>query len=305
MADEIVLSGMSSDVAAAAAAEYLLYLAERGSLAMLPQLHYAGSVDLRRSNVISVPLEGLGGYDTPSTTTAEAADTANQAYSDNHADITVGKYTKVYSLGDMARITMGDIINPTALALDAAAVGANVATNLICTVGSTFTATSSPGTGLDADIPSLLAAIGKVGTLNCDTSRGFAGVLHGQQWSDVTVDYATAGVAIPFTDNAPTVLPELRPGHKGLWLGVDWWHNNRVPAVNSGADRGGCIFAYGGIIWGDASALVEDANQYAIGRNVLFERQRQARGGRTEWVTHVQIGASKGVEAGLMYFSDL
>lgn len=305
MADEVALGALNGDIAESTAAEALLLRAERSYLGNLATIHYAGSVNYTRSNVLSVLAEGLLGYDTPTGTTGETSSAANTAYTDTKTQLTIAKYTKVYEPTDIIRMILGDIINPQALAMDAVATSANVLTNLIATAVASFTATAGPGSGVDADIPSLLAGIGKMETLNCDKTKGFTGVLHGQQWSDIYVDLGAAGGVIPFIIETGTILQLMGSGYKGKWLGVEWYSNNRVPTANTGADRAGGIWAYGGIAYGDGQYVAEDpVNQMVIGRNGMFERSRVAEAGMTKYVGHTMVGCSKVLEAGVCYQSD-
>ncbi|MCA9495242.1 MAG: hypothetical protein KC621_35180, partial [Myxococcales bacterium] len=217
------------------------------------------------------------------------------------------KHTHVIKPSDMAKMVLGatGILNPQALAQNAAAIGAATLTDLFCDLLDGFAATATPGTGVDLDIATLLLAIGKLGTLNVDTSKGVSGALHGQQWSDVGVDAETTGGAIQYTFTGDREkLIALSPGAKGTWLGVDWLHSNRVVTMNAGADRGGAIWSYGAIAWGDGEYVAEDQNQMVIGRNVLFERDRDAPAGQTQYVTHLMAGASRALEAGRTIYSD-
>lgn len=304
MANETTIAALSADVAEAVAAEYLLLLADRAYIGNLPTLHYAGSVNDRYSNVLSVAHAGLGGY-TGLASTAESTAVANTVLGDGKTQITVAKFSKNHQPSDMIRMIMGGTFNPQALALDAAAAGAATLSDLIADVIDGFTATAGPGSGINLDIPSLLAGVGKMGTLNADLSKGVTGALHGQQWSDVLEDYATVGGVIPFT-NGIGDLAVLRGGsYLGTWLGVEWHRSNRVVTANAGADRAGGLFAFGGVVWADGQYVVEDpANQMVIGRNVLFERTRLGTAGATNYTTHTSVGVAKALEAGVTIISD-
>ncbi|MEQ1568808.1 MAG: hypothetical protein ABMA64_24435, partial [Myxococcota bacterium] len=230
MANETVLAALNSDAAEAVFAQYLLLLADRNFIGNLPTLHYAGSCNDRFSNVVSVPAYGLMGYDSAAST-AEASAASNTVLTDAKYQITVSKYTHVLQPSDISKMILGatGVLDPAVLAMNAAAIGAAKLSDLLCDVIDGFTATAGPGSGIDADIPSLLAAVGKMGTLNVDKSRGFTGVLHGQQWSDILVDAATTGGAIQFTfQNEASGLLQLSPGAKGRWAGIDWFETNRV-----------------------------------------------------------------------------
>lgn len=307
MADTLI-AGLSAAQAEAIQAAYLLMLADRNWLGGLPTLHYAGRVNDMLSNVLTVVHYGLMGYDSAAQT-AEGASPAATELSDGKTQITVNKHTHIISPSDMAKMILGasKVLDPGTLALNAAAIGAAKLSDLICDVIDGFTATAGPGTGNNATLGDLLAAIGMMGTLNVDKSRGFTGVLHGQQWSDILVDAEATAGAIAFTlgqgESAP--LLQLSPGAKGKWGGIDWIDSNRVVTANAGADRAGGIWGYGGVVWGDGLAPVEDpGQQVAVGQNVLFERDRNAPAGMTSYVTHTYLGVSKALECGVTFISD-
>lgn len=298
MADTTIAS-LTSDQAEAAVAQFLLTLADRNWLGGLPQLIDIGSCNNMNSNVLSIPAYDLMGASSASAT-AEGAAYVPIALGDAKYQVTVAKYTHAHTPTDIVRIIKGGVINPQNLAMNALAIGAAKLSDLIATAGSTFTATAGPGTGTDLDIPSILAAVGLLGTLNVDLSMGVAGVVHGQQWSDALVDSATTG---GMQANQDPRIFDLKPGSQGRMWGVDWTVSNRVPTVNAGADRGGSIFAKGGIIIGRGELPADGPDQVPMGFT-FFERARQALAGKTDWVTHVYLGVSKALEAGITLVSD-
>lgn len=301
MAGETSLSSLNSDVSAAAAAGYALLLADRNWIGNLATLMYAGRINDLRSNVLRFMFAGFDGYSSTAST-AEVSGASNTAIADTQVDVTVGKSTLIHQPSDIVRMTFGSVINPARLAESAVASGAATLTDGICGVIDDFTATAGPGSGVDLDVPSLLAAVGKTMTLNLPPDVMPTGILHGQQWSDVTVDSASTGGAIQFL-LANSDLLRFRPGNKGVAFGIDWYESNRVVTANAGADRAGAIFSRTGVLWGDGIYVAEDMNQLALG-NTLFERQRVAASGLTSYVTHVMIGVSKGLEAGVTVISD-
>lgn len=301
-----LFSGLTASAAEAIQAQYLLLLADRNWMGNLPTLHYAGAINGSFSNVLTVPHYGLIGYDSMSLRD-ESASVATTALSDGQTQITVQSYAHSIKPSDIAKMVLGStgVLDPSMLAMNGASLAAAKLTDLICDVIDGFSATAGPGTGTDLDISSLLLAIGKLGTLNVDLSRGVSGVLHGQQWSDVGVDAETTGGAIQYTfSGSQEMMIQLSPGAKGRWLGVDWFHSNRVVTANAGADRAGAIWTYGGVAWGDGVYAAEGPEQMVLGRNVLFERDRDAPAGQTAYVTHTMVGVSKALEAGVTIISD-
>lgn len=305
MAGESTLVTFTSDVAEAASAEYLLTLANRDALPNHPALFYAGKINDTLSNVIKIPHYAIAGATRPAQT-PDAQAVGYTAISDSSTNITVALHRKVHAPGDIAKMAVGRILNPQVLGVDGAIANSMQLTKLIATAVGSFSATAGPGTGVDADVPTLLAAIGRMFTLNVDTSGGFMGILHGQQWSDILVDFSAVGGAIPFISGTEAMMTLRGGSYRGLWLGVDWFSNNEVQSANAGADYAGGIFAKGGIVWGDGEFAIEEPGaQIALGRNGMFERGRNVTTGVTEYATSFAAGVSKALEAGVSYISDL
>lgn len=292
----------------ALALEYELLLAARDALPNHPVLQagYKGVVNMRASNVLKVPLVGLGGYDVP----AQYGENIEVPYTDvtdSSYTITVARQAKAYSATDLAKLVDAvGVLDVPALAADAVRSMAVRWTDLVCDVIDGFSTTES-NTGVDLDTVMVMSAIAKYGALN---SNGVVsvpmGVLHGVQWGDWMQDLATAvGGALQFSPASSEIVALRGQSYQGSFLGIDWFKNNRVVTANAGADRAGAIFGAGSIGWADALVDVEDpANQISIGGKVLFERERNARAGTTGRVSSAFLGVSKAQELGVSIISD-
>ena len=298
MADT-TLTSLTSDQAEAAVAAFLLALADRNWTGGDPRVRDIGRCNFLNSNVVSIAAYELAGAQA-ATQTGEGSAYAPIALGDAKYSCTVVKYTHANTPTDIARIIKGGVFSPQNFALNALMIGAIQLTKLLATAGAGFTATAGPGSGIDADIPSILAGVGKLGTLNPDLSLGAAGWLHSQQWADLLVDSAATG---GMQANQDPEIFDLKPGGQGRLWGVDWTVSNHVPTANAGADRAGCIFAANALLYAGGMVPVDTDGQVSMDFT-LYERDRDALSGKTSHVTHVYLGVSKGLEAGVTFISD-
>lgn len=300
---------------------YVLLLAERNALPRHPAMYFADPIDRRATNVIKVPFLGLNSYNLAAPF-ADGASVPNTALSTGAGTITVVRQSMSRSATDLARMVQPDgRISTVAFAMDAMMSHASQLTNLICDVIDGYTATAGPGSGVAADVVSIMAMIGAARVNNL-AGPAYMGVLHGQQWNHLIQDGGTSlGTAPGGTQLYNPQLAALQflrgQSYIGSWLGVDWFINNRVVNINGVTDRAGALFSYGGVLIGQGlfSGVVEDSNnQFLIGSmqgadgaplgaTTLVERDREASVGETAIVSHSYVGVSKGIEAGITYIS--
>lgn len=290
--------------------DFLMLLADRAALPEHPALYYDGPVDGTGSSTSKVPHVGLDGYDLPDEV-GDGADIVYKAITDSSSTVAVVRYSKGYERTDLvAMIEKGRIATgPAPLAMDAVMAMANRLTDLICDVIDGFAAQAGPGSGSDLTVAAVLATAGALRVNNVSGVGGFMGVIHGQQWSDLIVDGGSAltGGTQQYNPQLASLQVLRGSAYQETWLGIDWFISNRVKTANAGADRAGAVFGRGGVIWKDGrlSNVVEDpTNQAVIGGRVLFERDRAAKGGRTGYISHGYLGASKGTESGITLISD-
>lgn len=299
--NSIVYSGIGDlALSEAISGQYLAMLHDDRALPNEPALTYVGRINDMRSNVIKVPHIGLGGYDIMSQT-ADGATVANTALTDSSSTVTVVRYSKAYSATDLAKMTSGGLIDPAAFAADAFQAFNGRLAQLACDAGDGFTLTGGTTT-VDLDAADILATLGLAEINNL---RGpFMCVLHGQQWSDLSVDLGTAvGGSLQFAPATPELIAYKSTSFKGSWLGVNFYVLNRVNA--DGADRLGFLAGPGSLLWADGAPPVEDSSQQmAVGSNILFERDRDAKAGETAYVQHAYAGLSIGLQNGITIKSD-
>lgn len=291
-------------------AEFLLTIGDRAALPQHPALYYAGSVDAMGSMTIRVPHVGLGGVEQPDPI-AEGSDIVLSPITDGSTSVVVSRYSKGYETSDAVRMAQrGDMVGMQPLSVDAINAYQMRLTNLIANQADGFATQAGPGTGNDLTVASVLAAVGAVAVGNVDGSGGYMGVLHGQQWSDLIVNGGT-GLTGGTQERSPELASvQILRGQAFLssWLGVDWYRSNQVPTANAGADRAGAIFGRGGIIWADGRHSGVDLNpmdSFILGNGeILFDRDRNAKGAETAYIMHCYLGVSLGIEAGVTLISD-
>lgn len=290
--------------------EFVLTIGDRAALPQHPALMYVGMVDASGSTTKKIPHLGLGGVEQPDPI-AEGSDSTVGSITDGSTTVAVARYDKGYETSDAVRMVQNvDRVGMQPLSVDALLAYYMRLTNLIANVADDFTTQAGPGTGNNLTVASTISAIGALAVNNVDGSRGYMGLLHGQQWSDLISNGGTGLNGGTQERNPELAAISVLRGQSFLnsWLGVDWYRSNQVPTANSGADRAGAIFGHGGIMWSDGRHGGVDLNpmdQFLIGEGrVLFERDRNARGAETAYIMHGYLGVSKGIEAGITLISD-
>jgi len=297
MANEILYAGVADQrTAEALTADYLMLAADRNSLPNHPALHYAGDTAGIGSNTLKVPHTNLLGGDLPQSV-ADGAAVPNTAWTTGATTVTTGRYAKSYGPSDMARFTdsLGLLAGPT-LAQDAFASAQLSLTSSIAGLMGGFSNTVG-ASGVNLSIANVLAALTllEVGYQGGIMPGGAMGVIHTVQGGDLRTALATAtGGALQW--NVPAEQLVLRgTGFRGRYLDVDWFVSGYVP-MSGVNDRGGAIFVQGGVVWGDMSVSAEGTEQLAIGGKVLFERDRNAPSGITQFVSANFHGVSEGID---------
>jgi hypothetical protein len=283
--------------------EFLLILADRVVLVDHPALFKIDDIDGRRTNVVKVPHIDLMGTALPSPA-GDGASVANTPVNNSSSTVAVTRQTQAYGRTDLAGIVAGDTFNATAFAMNAVLNYQLVLVELVTDIIDDFAGVSGIS-GQDLDVATWLGAAGATRVGNVQGS--LLGIIHGQQWSDLTIDIGAAVGGT--TQNDPTAHAQatsaMPTGWQGRVLGVDTLTSNRVRTANAGADYAGGIFGRGGVLWGQGTPQVEiPALQTLIGDRVLYELDRHGRSGETAYVSHAYLGASKGLEAGTTLISD-
>lgn len=289
MANEVIPSGVGDLTAGEQLAnEYLYLLSEKdGSVLNHPALMKA-SVQVRQSNVVRVPVVGLGGYNSHTARTP-ASEVANTALSDASIDVTIAPYSLVYGIDDLAAYMAQGVLSPMAFAENAAISSARLLINLVANVADGFTATEGSG-DLTWDV---------IGDAITALDVGKAGgpavcLLHPYQWGDLARDARGAGVAIaPALQGSMNAM--LGQSYKGSYLGVDFFTSSEVP-LDTGNYKGS-IFTKGGIVWADAQYPTSFAPNAISAGNRLFEFERKGSFALTKVISHINLGVALGIDA--------
>jgi hypothetical protein len=306
MANETTYASLSdSRLSEILAAEYDLLLASRTRLADHPALLYGGSITNTGSNVIKRPFYGLDGYVLPGSE-SDAATVANTVLADDKFTVTVARYSKAYAPTDLAVGTDPfAVLTPQRLVQDAVVSSEQRLVALIAALAGGFS-TVVGSSGGNMTLQNFMDA---KASLDINDAEGAAiCMLHPRQWHDLLADLSlNSGGGIIYTP-ATAELTRIRGnGYQGQLMGVDVWTSTRIPTANAGADRAGGMFVRGAIQWADMqmqSVVTDPTSQIAIG-NVLFERERIAAQGVTQYVTHTYLGAAECLDlAGVSIITD-
>lgn len=299
--DPILYAGLAdARTAEVLSTNFLLLAADRNALPQHPALAYDGDYARLGTRTRKVPHFGWGGYSRPQVV-ADGAAVPRSTLTTGSTTVTVARRSQAWAPSDLAKLTdpNGGIMNPAAFAAEASAAHMLALTDLIAGLVGGF---SNPvGTsGADLTIANFLAALTllEAGYQSAIGEGAAMGVLHTQQLADLRTAIGTsASGAMQYSPAAQDQLALRGSGYRGRYFGVDLFASGYVRTANSGADRAGGIFVRGAIVWADASQVAEGPDQLVIGDKVLFERQRDARAGLTDYVSHSYFGASEGIDA--------
>jgi hypothetical protein len=311
MANEILLAGIANLVLAEMLnGIYLQKLADRNALPNHPALLYVGDANMKGSKTWKIPHSDLEGYNMLAQT-ADGAEVANTALSPGASTLSVARYSKAYTATDMAKFISG-ALSPERFAMDAITASERTLVDLVADTVDGYTATVG-ATGVNYSADNMMEAIALLEVGNVQGQ--LMSLLHGRQNADLREDLANAsGGALQWY---PPTVEQLGAangrGYRGRFLEVDMFSSNQVKTANAGADRAGAIFGRGALLWGDMSLNSESDDQLILGGagpggrtgTVMFERQRAAAKGQTQYVTHRYLGASLGIdEAGVSVITD-
>lgn len=286
--------------AAALSANFLLLAADRQALPNHPALIYDGDYARLGTRTRQVPHYGWGGYSRPQVV-ADGATVPRSTLTTGQTTVTVARRSQAWAPSDLAKLTdpaTGGIMNPAAFAAEASAAHNLALTDLIASLVGGFSVTAG-STGADLTIANFLAALTSLeaGYQSAIGPGAAMAVLHTQQLADLRTALGTSASGAMQYQVPAEQLAIRGSGYRGNYFGVDLFASGYVRLANSGADRAGGIFVRGAIIWADASQVAEGPDQLVVGNKVLFERQRDARAGITDYVSHSYFGASEGIDA--------
>lgn len=300
MADEILVSGIGDLIAGEVlATEYLMLLADRDA-SVLNHPAWFKATGTSRNNVVRVPHLGLMGYDLLSATTP-GSEVANTALTDGSTDVTIAPRAKRYEMSDFARYVAAGKLGPAMLAQDLVVTVQQTLISLLANVCDDFSATASPGSGINLDWDTIVSAKGTISVAN--NQGPLLCLLHPQQWNDLEAE--ALGLGILPTQTMAGVITRGMESYKGNYFGIDFFTSSRVPTANASADRAGCLIAPGAVAWADATMDPENDPNVADFGTARLERVRRGTFLQTAWVFSHYSGVSKAIEAaGVTIISD-
>lgn len=319
MANEILLSGLNPVIPAdgdpmlaeTLAQEYALTLADRAALQQHPALMWVGDVSGSGADTIKLPRYGWGADGGSVLANGENAAAPEIALADDSAYVTVARQAMTRTVSDLlAGVDPHNMFaNPALFVMDAVQCMATRKIDLACTSGATFTNDTGPGSGVDADVTSLLGALITLDINNAGNLAKLA-VLHSRQFGDIQQDIANSATGVAFKEASQELIMLRGTGFRGSFLGLDIFTSNLVNTANGGADYEGFITCRGGLIWASMAypmttganvVLGSGADRLQIG--VEFERESTL---GTQLITHnAYFGVDMGDPvAGVSYTSD-
>lgn len=307
MANEIRYGGLGDlRLTEELAAEVQLLLADRNALGMHPALMYLGDCGGAPSLTKKLSQVGWNGYDAMSDV-AEGASVTNTALTDSSVTVTVSRRAKSYIHSDHALFTdIQGLLSRPSFARDAAISAQMKLTNLIALLVDDFSTTAGPGTGVNADVETLIEAGILLNIANAPVEQGILAMLHTRQWGDVQLDIATAVAgAIQWMEATQEQIAIRGNGFKGTLFGMDIFTSNQVQTANAGADRAGGVFTRGAVAWADATPQPDGNPKKTIIDKILLAEDYEVGSGETTTVQNYYCGVTEAIdECGVTYISD-
>jgi hypothetical protein len=270
-------------------------LADRNALPNHPSLIRAPAPV--GATTVRVPDLDLNGAVLLASTTEGAAVSATTP-TDNASDIALARFSKRYDLSDFMRQVDGlGISAEQVFAMDALIACGATLRDEVAQIVDDFSSTVG-STTVDATAANFLEAIA---TLEIASVNGpYLAMLHPRQWADIRSDVSTAsGGAIQWNAGSQEVLNASKGlGSQGNFLGVDVYTTTSIVTSNAGADRAGGMFGRGAIAYAMSAPRSDaDFTQVVLGNEVLFEKDRNAPAGLTEYVSHMHFGVVEVLDA--------
>lgn len=282
--------------------EILTRLEATPSLFNHPAVFYGGSVNGAMSNVKKVTISGWGADAFAPVDEGDDVDATDVNH--NSVLVEVGRLSlrrDWTALSQMVYASREALIN--AVATDVVGGAINAFNALIATTGASFTTTVGT-TGTVLTIAKFNAA---KGTLTTAGAKGpYVAILHGRQYTDLSTELLSATGVIQWIPATVELIQAKGPGYVGTLLGVDVYVDNSVPLANSGADRAGCMFSTGGIVYADGIDITAQAVQdLPNGTKVTWSAKHDNVSAKTSFVGDMYVGAEVGEQArGVRVLSD-
>lgn len=273
---------------------WLQSLADRNALPNHPALVKVADLSGKGSVAAKVPIIPINGA-TLLTSVAEGSSITPTAITPDAVSVSVARFGKAHGPTDLARWTDATgVLNPPALITDGEVSYGCTIVNGIANIGDGFTDVRGTSAA-QLTHRTLIAARGRLAARQ--VPGPFICLLHADQWQDLADEaaYSVTGAL----QHDPASIEKYNmwgPFYKGRHLqDVDIFVTTRVPSDGGAANRMGCMFGAGGIVWADAAVQADiPAQQISIADRLLIELERDALGGITNVVTSAMLGFALG-----------
>jgi hypothetical protein len=245
------------------------------------------------SEVVRVPDVGMFGYDLLGQVSPdETADPNLTAHDEDAVDITLYRYSKYYDVSDLAALRdASDVIRAETFAMDALISAGATLRDIVANLVGNFVSTTGTS-GADMTFEDYLDAITN---LQIAKVQGpYLSILAPVQVGDLRKDLAlNSGGAIQYNAAPQRMLDGAKSmGLQGDLAGGSIFMTDSV--ATSGGNRLGGMFGRGAIGYCLAAPVADpDFPQIVLGSEVLFEKSRDAVTSVTQYVSHMNVGASE------------
>ena len=293
MANEIFNSGLGDlRLAAALHKEIGLLLADRASLWRHPSIVFYGDMQGSGSDVLEVPLAGLGGYNAMAAV-AENASTSNTALTDSSPSITIARQALQRQISDLAVLTDSVGLNVQALADDMVGAASVRFMEMIAALAGSFT-NNVGGSGVDLTVANFLDA---TFTLTQNSVPGpYIACMYPTQVTDLLSSLRSETGPIAQWQAATSELMKIKgPGFQGSFVGVDIFASSKIPTANAGADSAGGMWGYGAIGYAEGTPrTLVGAGGFEVpaGSPFMVEFERDSAAALTKVVGNYYVGTS-------------
>lgn len=297
MADEIRTGGLGDILTSEVLAGHIeLALADRGALINHPALIEKTGLAGLGSTTVKISVANFMGYDLP-TAVAEGSSSANIAWGDASAQLTIARKSKQYTVSSLARLVDGSgLFSAASFAMDAIQSAMSFLLYQLAQLVDNFSNVLGTS-GVDATFANFLDM---VTALEIAKVKGpYLLILHPRAWGDIRNDIAlnSGGAAVWHGDSAAMLTAMQGLGYQGRYFGVDVMTTTHV--LDDGTDVWGGMFGRGALVygWGSPSSLDLTADQVVLGDKILFERSRAAAADETSYHMHIYTGAVELIDA--------
>lgn len=272
--------------------EWAMLIGDRGAnLRAHSALLYQGSFTGMPALSKKCPLIGWDGFDILATV-GEGGAISLTNLTDDHVDVSVGKFGKGYGISDYAALwTRSAIINnPAAAAADAMKSRDATLTSLIAALADDWSQDAgATGTAMTAD--KFYAAIALLEAAYIGEGASFIAQLTSSHYSEFRDDLRSETGVLHLLQSTAEAQRIKTGNFRGSYGGVDITVSSRLPTAST--DTVSQMFGTGGVYWADAAPQPGPAVDGLMIDNVLVEWARTSNTGQDDLYISTFLGVSK------------